>query len=124
MPLKGFITLVLLTNFAHYLRVFVPGKPHTPSPPPTATTTHPLTQATDSVTQAFIHSPLRVSFRISRLSLFFLAQQLKHFLKVTNTHAFVNLYEKGIVAAMASKNSKMKKKNRKNGRSKKTMPKT
>lgn len=52
---------------------------------------------------------------ISHLSslFFFLAQQLKHFLKVTNTHAFVNLYEKGIVAAMASKNSKIKKKPKK-----------
>lgn len=29
--------------------------------------------------------------------------QLKHFLKVTNTPAFVNLYEKGIAAAKKAK---------------------
>lgn len=76
------------------------------TPTPTHTQSHTqclsYTQATYSVTQAFIHAPLRVSFRIS--------QQLKHFLKVTNTHAFVNLYEKGIVATMAAPQKKKKKK--------------
>lgn len=70
------------------------------------------TQATYSVTQAFIHAPLRVSFRIS--------QQLKHFLKVTNTHAFVNLYEKGIVAAMAAPKKKKRRKIKPNTKMNKT----
>jgi len=60
-PLRGFITLVLLTNFEHYLRCSFTLLPH---------------------------------FSTFHFTLFPNPEQLRHFLKVTNTHAFVNLYQR------------------------------